>query len=179
MKHKRFKIIGIVVLVVLAGLAGWYGWQQSQDSDKNGSATSAKGTVASGANTNVTFSKDASLDDAAKSQILEKVINPMTVYHTAIIRQPISTIKVSANKPMNPNDYRFKIEYGDGPSGFLFGANQKIGYWIPPACDDDTKCKEYLESFKKMLPASYEAYQACEAANKAQDKEKANLVCAP
>jgi hypothetical protein len=176
MKHKRLKIFGAILIVILLGVAGWYGWQQSQDSDKTSTNTSAKGTVATGQNTHITFSKDATLTDQVKSEILQKIVNPMVIYHTTVARQPIENIKISATTPMSVNDYRFKLEY-DGGSGFVLGANQKIGYWLPALCDDSGKCDDYPEQYKKMLPETYKAYQACESANKSGDKDAANSAC--
>lgn len=178
MKHKRLKILGVVVVVALIGLAGWYGWQQSQDSNKNDVTSSSTATASSGKTTHITFTKDASLNDATKNEILQKVVDPMVVFYTTIIHQPLEGIKVSANKPMSADDFRFKLEY-DGGSGFLFGANQQIGYWLPTLCDEGGKCDTYPESFKKAFPATYEAYQACDNATKANNKDASNLACSP
>jgi hypothetical protein len=167
---KSFKLAAGILLVaaaVLIGFAGWNMWRPRDSADKTG----------------ISFENESSLDSKTKQEILTKVAEPFVYYHEEILDIDLKNvvIDVDANR-MGPDDFRYKLTYHTGDdkqeSGFLFGANNRIGYWLPGACDEGG-CTPYPEDFKQEYPATYDAYAACETARNANDKDKMNEVCAP
>lgn len=180
-----FGIVGVLLIVVLAGLMGFVGWRvyAMNTGSKQTESNASKSPATSNDSTVISFTPEASFSHGVKQEILTKVVNPFIYFHEESLKIKIRGVVVDPDPgTMGPDDYRYRLTYHYANSqermGFLFGAKNRIGYWQPPLCDPGG-CMPYPDDFKQKYPITYQAYQECQAATTASDKDKMNLVCAP
>jgi type II secretory pathway pseudopilin PulG len=177
-----FNLVGVLVVLVILGLigvAGWLVWSKHahKDTSKQPAAQQTRTT-----DSVIRFENESSFDAADKQLIIDRIAKPLVVDHAEVLKTPLKEVVIKKNpKPFSPSDARYILNYSytSDPTnlGFIFGADNKIGYWQPLLCDDGG-CKEYPTELKTQFPENYKAYLACKAASDSGDKEKvAELAC--
>lgn len=178
----------LCIIVGIVGFTGWYVWQAKQTASKTLDEASKSATAnndaskSDQASTAIIFKNEASFQATDKQQILNRIVNPMVFYHNEVIKVPLKSITIEKNHDMkSPNDSRFILSAVDAKQnaklGFIFGENNKIGYWQPLLCDEGG-CIDYSEALKAKFPENYDAYVACKAASDSSDKQKTiDLAC--
>jgi hypothetical protein len=175
----------IVVIVGIIGFAGWFVLNAKDSTDKslagNNSTTPSydkkDSKVTDTKEPAITFKNGATLDTNDKQLILARIVDPMVFYHTNVLKIAIKEVVIDKNSSMmSTADSRFTLNYSyakePGSFGFVFGENNKIGYWQPQLCDDGG-CIDYPAELKAKYPDTYAAYTECKAARDGGDKQKA------
>ena len=110
----------------------------------------------------ITIRRADTISTEDRDAILTKVARPFVDYTNSLHGPRLLYVTISRDTNMfGPNDFRYDFAYKsqDDPleSGFLFGYNNTIDYWLPQLCDEGG-CNSYPTWFKEKYPATYQAY---------------------
>ncbi len=129
-------------------------------------------TVADGL---VTFYNASQISTEKRAEIKQKVTDPLVYYETQVLKSPdfkgVSIdLGLAEDNVTRSTEHGYTLSYNyDNPeldgTGFVFGDNGTISYWIPQLCDPGG-CNPYPEDFKAAFPETYKAYEQSQSGNK-------------
>jgi hypothetical protein len=196
LNNSGFKVVLFSLVIVVVGMAigaAWWVWNRNAYQDdgtesdstfSNQSTSTANETPESARysahGVEIVFEDEAQFSDELQSEILEKIAKPYAFYEAP--GSDLKTIAISVNygPDGSKEDYSLSAAYESVPdsgTGFVFGGEDKIGYWQPQLCDPGG-CIPYPEDLKNSYPKTYQAFVQCEEAREQNDKERASeLSC--
>lgn len=138
-------LYGILVIVTI--LVGWFVWHMEHADYREGI---------------ITIRQADTMSAQEREAILTRVARPFVDYTASLNAPRLLYVTISRDANMlGPDDFRYDFTYksqGDTlESGFLFGANNTIDYWLPQLCDEGG-CMTYPKWFKDAYPNTYAAY---------------------
>jgi hypothetical protein len=178
LNQKGFGIVEIMLVILLIGLVGGIGYYvfaqaknnddsvQSQSSSNDSEPLNRPSEIkASEYPLGISYVKTDNFTESEKKEISQKVAEPYHFYATEVLKVKQTKVIISRdNNSLGPNDIRYSLnsfandEYNEG---FVFGAENRVGYWLPQLCDDGG-CTVFPEALKSEYPNTYKMYLKCE-----------------